>query len=84
MYLTPAWTGQRRKKQEEGYEKLIVNMARRVIDPNTTEEERAKAQDSLLNACVQVSAFHSLNAAALYWGAIKRASQGAASSDQVH
>jgi hypothetical protein len=65
----------RRQRQEEGYEKLIVNMARTIVDPKTSEERRTKAQDSLLNACAKISAFHSLNASALYWGAIKRATQ---------
>jgi len=67
----------RRQKQEEGYEAIIVNMARSIVDPKTSEERRAKAQDSLLNACAKIGAFHSLNAAALYWGAIRRAQHGA-------
>lgn len=63
----------RRQRQEEGYEKIIVGMAREVVDPATSEERRARAQDSLLSACCRVGQFHSLNAAALYWGAIRRA-----------
>lgn len=77
MSLTPAWTGRRRAKQEEGYERLIVAMALEVVDPKTTPERRAKAQESLLNACARVSAFHSLSASRLYWGAIRRAREGA-------
>jgi hypothetical protein len=73
--LTPAWSGQRRKRQEEGYEQLIVSAARVIVDPATTEEKRAKAQESLLNACARVSAFHGLSASRLYWGAIRRAEE---------
>jgi hypothetical protein len=76
-YLTPAWTHRRRAKQEEGYEKLIVSMAREIVNPETTEKRRARAQESLLNACARVSAFHSLSASRLYWGAIRRAREGA-------
>jgi hypothetical protein len=51
MTLTPAWAGRRRARQEEGYEALIVKMAEEIVDPKTSEERRATAQESLLNAC---------------------------------
>lgn len=70
---SPKTAGYRRQKTEMGYEKLIVNMARRIVDSNTTPEERDKARDSLLNSCAQVSQFHALDAASLYHGAIRRA-----------
>ena len=75
--IAQATMHRRRQRQEEGYEALIVNMAREVVDPKTTEERRARAQESLLNACARVSAFHSLSASRLYWGAIRRARDGA-------
>jgi hypothetical protein len=68
-----AWASRRRQHTERTYEKLIVKMAQEVVDPNTSPERREKARDSLLNACAMVGAYHSLNASALYLGAIKRA-----------
>jgi hypothetical protein len=70
---TRAWADRRRQHQERTYEAIIVKMAREVCDPATTAERRVKARDSLLNACVRFSEFHSLNAAALYHGAIRKA-----------
>jgi hypothetical protein len=36
--LTPAWSGQRRKRQEEGYEQLIVSAARVIVALARREE----------------------------------------------
>jgi hypothetical protein len=73
---TRVWLDRRRQHQERTYEELIVKMAKEVVNPATTEKRRTVAQDSLLNACVRFSEFHNLNAAALYWGAIRRAKEG--------
>jgi hypothetical protein len=72
-YLTPVWSARRRFKTEETYERIIVSMAREIVNPATTPERRKRCQDSLLNACVMVSAFHGLSASRLYWTAIRKA-----------
>jgi hypothetical protein len=64
---------QRRSRIEESYERLIVNAAREVVNPNTTPERREQARDSLLNACATMGTYHGLDISALYLGAIKRA-----------
>jgi hypothetical protein len=72
---TRAWGNRRRQRQEEGYEGLIVRMAREIVDPATTTARRERCQESLLNACVKVSTFHSLSASRLYWLAIRKAEE---------
>lgn len=74
MGLTPRQAGQRKRRIEEGYEALLLTAARSIVDPATTEEQRARAQESLLDACSRMSAFHSLDAGRLYWKAIEFAS----------
>lgn len=68
-----AWGDRRRVCQEEGYEKLIVSSAQEIMAPETSPERRARAQESLLNACVKVGAFHSMDAHRLYWAALRKA-----------
>ena len=70
-----AWGDRRRQRQEEGYEQLIVKMAREIVDPSTSPDRRERARACLLNSCAMIGAYHSLNATALYLGAIKRAQQ---------
>ena len=68
-----AWGSRRRARQEEGYEQLIVSSAQTIVNPETSPERRKRAQESLANACVKVSAYHSLDAGRLYWAAIRKA-----------
>jgi hypothetical protein len=76
MALTLAWTARRRYKTEETYERIIVGMAREIVDPATTAERRARCQDSLLNACVMVSTYHGgFSAGKLYWLSLRKAGE---------
>jgi hypothetical protein len=69
------WGDRRRQHQEEGYEQLIVESAHTIVNPETTPERRERAQRSLINACVMVSGYHSLDAGRLYWAAIRKATE---------
>jgi hypothetical protein len=72
---TRAWGNRRRQRQEEGYEAILVSMARAIVDENTSPERRAKAQESLQGACAKIGAYHSLSASRLYWGSIRKAEE---------
>lgn len=66
----------RRQRQEEGYEKIIVTMAIEIVSSETTPERRKRCQESLLNACLKVAAFHNMSPSHLYWLPIRKASEG--------
>jgi hypothetical protein len=60
-------------KQDAHEEGRIKRNAKLIVDPNTTEERRARARDNLERACIRYANKHSMNPNAMYWLAIAKA-----------